>query len=712
MDRIRCVVERITYQNSETGYAVIKVRVKGYADLVTVVGSLIDVVVGSVLTIRGEWKVDRQYGRQLAATSWVESMPADVLGMEKYLGSGLIKGIGPQYAKKIVKQFGIDTFTIIEERPDELLLIEGIGPKRVQKIKEGWEKQKEIKNIMMFLQAHEVSTTFAGRIFKVYGNESIAKMNTNPYQLAEDVWGIGFKTADSIAEKLGFLKDSDVRMQSGLVYTLSELSNEGHMYAEKEELLLAASELLTVAQDKLGEALLTMIKEEKLILDQEAIYLPPFYYAEIGITNQLLRILREPSHLGFAELKLERIKDLTGLDYDIVQEEAIQTAYESKVMILTGGPGTGKTTTTDGIIKAFQLAGMSIVLAAPTGRAAKRMSESTGLEAKTIHRLLEYKPPNGYGRHDENPIEGDVLIVDEASMIDAVLMNSLLKAVPPHMICIFIGDVDQLPSVGAGNVLLHLIESNVFPVIRLTRIFRQAQSSHIVMNAHAINEGKYPSLGNQRDSDFFFMEASDNESIISTIVDLVARRLPQYYHITPDQIQVLTAMQKGFVGSGTLNLELQKALNEHPQFVRRSGFVFKVGDRVMQIRNNYDKEVFNGDLGYIVAIDMDEQVVHIAYDNRTILYELSELEEVVLAYAITIHKSQGSEFPVVVMPMTKSYFAMLARNLIYTGITRAKKLLVMVGDKKALAYAIRNHTVKNRHSRLKERLRERYEEPR
>lgn len=471
MIRIRCVVERITFQNPENGYTVLKVAVKGYDELVTVVGNLLDANVGSVLLIEGNWKVDSKYGRQFMAETWEETLPATVYGIEKYLGSGLIKGVGPHFAKKIVALFGTDTIQIIEDSPDRLIAVQGIGKKRVAQIKESWEKQKEVKNIMLFLQGNGVSTSFAAKIYKTYGNESIDTVKGNPFRLADDIWGIGFKTADTIAEKLGFQKTDYVRCRSGIMYTLNALADEGHVYSKRDQLIEKAVELLDADSETLERTVDKMIEDHDLVYEGDAIYLLPFYYCECGTANKLRKIANSPASVGYTvPISIERIQQLTGMTYDDIQAEAIETALKSKVMVLTGGPGTGKTTTTQGIMAAMRIMNMQILLAAPTGRAAKRMSEATGMEAKTIHRLLEFKPPEGYKRNEDNPLEGDVLIVDEASMIDIVLMNSLMKAVPEGMRLILVGDIDQLPSVGAGNVLRDIIDSERFSVVRFTRL--------------------------------------------------------------------------------------------------------------------------------------------------------------------------------------------------------------------------------------------------
>ena len=702
MDRLRCVIERITYQNEQNGYSVIKCKAKGYSDLVTVVGAMPEVHVGAVLSLTGEWKMDAKYGRQFSITTFEETLPATVYGIEKYLGSGLVKGIGPKFAGRIVKEFGADTLNVIEEDPDSLIRVPGIGKVRVERIKKSWIEQKEIKNIMLFLQSHNVSTTHATKIWKTYGNESIKVVQENPYRLADDIWGIGFKTADTIAEKMGFDKEKFARLRSGLLYTLNKLSEEGHCYGTREQLIKTGTELLDVDESLLSMTLDEMIRTEDVkVEDETAIYLPPFYYSEIGTARRLREIYVAPRTISVELEGLEQ-RISTGLSYDPVQLEAIKTAAQSKILVLTGGPGTGKTTTTLGIIKAFQTAGASILLAAPTGRAAKRLSEATGLEAKTIHRLLEVKPPEGYQRNEENRLEGDVLIVDECSMIDIMLMYALLRAMPDTMTLILVGDVDQLPSVGAGNVLRDVIESGVFPVVRLTKIFRQAASSRIITNAHRINRGLMPDISNGKNTDFFFIEIEEPELAAQEIVTLVKDRLPRAYK-TRD-IQVLTPMQRGVVGAANLNQVLQQAVNPDSHGIRRGGVEYRLHDKVMQIRNNYDKEVFNGDIGTVISVNLEDRELVIRFDDREIAYDATELDEVVLAYATTIHKSQGSEYPIVVMPVLMTHFVMLQRNLVYTGVTRAKKILVIVGTKKALAMAVRNVTVDKRNTLLAERL--------
>ena len=716
MEFLRCVVERITYQNEDNGYSVIKVKVKGFYELVTVVGNMAGVNVGCVLTVRGEWKNDAKYGKQFNAVSFEETLPATVYGIEKYLGSGLIKGIGPVYAKKIVKHFGAETLQIIEDRPDELINVGGIGEKRVAMIKKAWVEQKEIKNLMLFLTEHGVSTAYAARIYKTYEDKSIGTVRENPYKLADDIWGIGFRTADRIAEKLGFDKECYVRCRGGILYTLNELSNDGHCYASREQLINTAEELLGIDPGLISTTIGQMLGGEDIIVDEpDALYIPPLYYSEVGIAHRLSDIQASPAPKippgieNFMDALLANIQGQrtqnTSIEYSDVQKDAIKESLLSKVLVITGGPGTGKTTTILGIIALLQQLNLKILLAAPTGRAAKRMSETCGFEAKTIHRMLGYKPPNGYEHNGENPLAGDVLIIDECSMIDVVLMNNLLKAVPNAMKIVFVGDIDQLPSVGPGNVLSDIISSGVVSVIRLDTIFRQAQSSDIIKNAHLINNGKFPSLFNGKKSDFFFIEQEDNAQIPQTIAELCTKRLPNHYGVNPiNDIQVLCPMTRSENGSSNLNMVLQEALNPNASLLKRGGTEYRLGDKVMQIKNDYDKNVFNGDIGVIKSINMEDRSICVDFDSQYVEYDLSELDELVLSYAITIHKSQGSEYPIVVIPFTMQFFVMLQRNLLYTGITRAKKVIVLIGSKKAIGCAVKNSDVVTRNTGLSKRL--------
>ncbi len=731
MERLRCAVERITFRSDESGFTVLRCRAAGFQDLITVVGVMPETHVGSILQLEGEWRLDAKYGRQFSVSAFEETMPATAYGIEKYLGSGLVKGIGPKFAHRIVQAFGPDTLDIIEETPERLLEVPGIGQVRVDRIRKSWAEQKEIRNIMLFLQSHDVSTGHATKIFKTYGADSIRVVKENPYRLADDIWGIGFRTADTIAQKLGFETTRPERLRSGIKYTLNRLAEEGHCFATEEQLLRAGEEMLEVETASLEAVLRGMAESNELITEEfssdgglpaRAIYLPPYYHSEAGTAKRLQELLRgRPSAAVNPEGLEARVQRRTGIRYDEVQLRAIRTAADSKVLVLTGGPGTGKTTTTQGIIAAFQESGARILLAAPTGRAAKRLSEATGMEAKTIHRLLEVKPPEGYQRNAENPLEGDVLIVDECSMIDIMLMYSLLRAVPDSMTLILVGDVDQLPSVGAGNVLRDMIASECFPVIRLTRIFRQAQTSRIIMNAHRINAGEMPDLSNGRNTDFFFIDlekemkakgkdpseaSAVSEEAAGTVLELVGHRLPQHFRIQPRDIQVLTPMQRGPAGAANLNLLLQEAVNPGEDGLRRGGVRYCRNDKVMQIRNNYEKEVFNGDIGFVQAVDLEDRCLTVDFEGRPVTYDVTELDELVLAYATTIHKAQGSEYPVVVMPVLTSHYMMLQRNLIYTGVTRAKRGAVVVGTRKALGFAVRNINIRKRNTLLAKRLRE------
>jgi exodeoxyribonuclease V alpha subunit len=532
MAELRCVIERITYQNTDSGYTIMKAKANESSSLVTIVGNLLDVPVGSELLCNGNWKVDPRYGRQFSVQSWEEVMPSTLEGIERYLGSGLIRGIGPAYAKAIVEHFGLETIEVIENNIERLSEIPRLGERRIEQIRESWEKQREIKNVMLFLQSNGVSTTFAAKIYRHYGKNSVTVVRNNPYRLADDIWGVGFKTADTIASKLGYEKNDIRRCKSGVIYTLNELTDDGHVYAEKEQLMKSAIKLLGADEAAIQSAISEMVHEKDLMIEGDAIYLPLYYTAEVGTATKLLELIDNTNgNIAQAECNIESISRQTGVQYDDIQIDAINKAIKSKVMVLTGGPGTGKTTTTQGIIAAMEGMGLKVLLAAPTGRAAKRMSEATGMDAKTIHRLLEFHPLDGYRRNPDNPLDGDVLIVDECSMIDIILMYNLMKAIPAKMRFIMVGDIDQLPSVGAGNVLRDIIESDRIPVIRLTRIFRQAQTSQIVMGAHSINQGQFPDIRNRRNTDFKFIAETDKDAVASKIVSLVKKRYQQHMAI-------------------------------------------------------------------------------------------------------------------------------------------------------------------------------------
>lgn len=709
MEKLRGVVMRITYANEETGYSVLKIRCKNFKDLVTIVGNMVSVNIGAVVVLTGFWVNNSKYGRQFEVKEWEELLPATVYGIEKYLGSGLIKGIGPIYAKKIVNLFQERTLEIIEDEPERIIEVPGIGQKRVEMIKKAWQEQKEIKNIMLFLQSYGISTSFGSKIYKTYGNDSLKVLKENPYRLADDIYGIGFKTADELAGKLGMAKNSFMRCRAGIFYSLGRIAEEGNCYALKSQLIDYCQTILEVEEAEIVMTLSHLLQENELFKEEEEIiYLPPFFYSEKGLAYKIKQnIASLPGYvIDNSDMIIQEIEEREKIVYDSVQKMAIKKAAKAKIMVLTGGPGTGKTTTINGIIKLFQRAGLKILLTAPTGRAAKRMSEATGMEAKTIHRLLECKPPEGYKRNEDNLLSGDVLIIDEASMIDIILMYNLFKAVPAEMTVIIVGDVDQLPAVGAGNVLQDIIASGVAETVKLERIFRQALGSKIITNAHMINKGEMPDLKGGRKSDFFFIEENETENILQLIVDLCLHRLPAYYQLDVlKDIQVLTPSQRTETGVQNLNNLLQNALNRGQVYLKKGGIEYRVNDKVMQIRNNYDKEVFNGDIGFITMVDLEEQKLTVRFDEREVQYERLDLDELVLAYATTIHKAQGSEYPVVIMPLTMSHYVMLQRNLLYTALTRAKKVFIIVGQKKAVYLAVKNDKVKNRNTRLAERLR-------
>ena len=714
MDKLKGVVERLTFVNEDNGFSVIKVKASGFPELVTVVGKFAAINPGAIVEFQGKWHNDAKYGKQFLAEHYQETMPATVAGIEKYLGSGMIKGVGPVTAKAIVRRFKEDTITLIDMTPHRLCEVPGIGQKRVEMITTAWQEHREIKNVMIFLQTYGVSTTYAIKIFREYKEKSIELVKENPYRLADDIWGIGFKTADKIALKMGFAMDSPFRCKAGLVFLMNEFSDNGDCYAILDELVKDAKIILETEDEELIRPTIEeLIAEQKLILeDDDKIYLPPFYYCEVGVANSIAELnsasyTPSPEELEKMDKIIAQTEAVNKVRYDEVQREAVRAALSNKVMVLTGGPGTGKTTTTAAIINIFEKLGARIFLAAPTGRAAKRLSEATGREAKTVHRMLEIKPPDGYKKNKENPLECEVLIVDEASMLDIVLTHNLLKAVKAGTTVILVGDVDQLPSVGAGNVLKDIIASGVVHTVALTRIFRQAMNSDIVKNAHQINAGYFPDISNKKDTDFFFQEELEPETAEQAIIKLCKTRLPSFYHVDPlEDIQVLCPMTRGLVGSHNLNAALQEALNQNTQTIKYGNTTYKLGDKVMQTRNNYDKNVFNGDIGKITGIDQEARSVTIRFDNLAVEYDVSDLDEVVLAYAVTVHKSQGSEYKIVVCPVMTQHYMLLQRNLIYTAVTRAKKAIVLVGTKKALGMAVSNNKSEKRKTLLARRLRD------
>jgi len=717
---LRGQIERVTYTNEENGYTVARVKVYGRTDLVTVVGNFMNPTPGEVIKAHGEWSTHAMYGDQFKIESYECMVPATVYGIRKYLGSGLIKGIGPVMAERIVKAFGKDTLDVIENDIQKLIDVDGIGKKRVEMIKNAWIEQKEISEVMVFLQSHGVSSAYATKIYREYGNDSISVVQENPYRLAMDIFGIGFVTTDRIASTMGYSEESEARAEAGIIYILNELSNDGHVYYPYTELVDKCQKALDVDKGIIFRSLESLADDKRIVVEElneidggqngKSVYLAKFHLCETSIAVRLKGIMDAPCSIREfdTEKSIEWVQGQLSMTLAERQVEAVRMAANRKMMVITGGPGTGKTTIIKSIISIFAALKVRIVLAAPTGRAAKRMSEATGYGAKTIHRMLEYNiSETGFQRNEEDPLECDVLILDEASMIDTILMHHLLKAVPREAKLILVGDVNQLPAVGAGNVLKDIIASTTLPVVELNEIFRQAQESSIIINAHRINQGMFPVLNksNQELDDFYFIQQEDPEKVLELLIELVNKRIPDRFGFDPvDSIQVITPMRRGIVGTNNLNKELQQSLNPTGQLIERGGRSFRINDKVMQIRNNYDKEVFNGDMGRIVKIDDEMREVTILIDDRHVLYDYSELDEIVLAYAVSVHKSQGSEYPVVVMPILTQHYILLQRNLLYTGVTRGKKLVVLIGSRKALAIAVRNNKTQARFTYLDERL--------
>jgi len=718
MPTIYGLLEKIIYYNEENGFLVAKLQEKGKKELTTIVGNLSGVNPGESLKLTGRWVHNKRFGEQFQVERFEVTVPATLHGIQKYLGSGLIKGIGPIMAERIVRKFGLNTLEIIEKTPEKLSEVEGIGPKRIAMITKAWEEQREIKEIMIFLQGHGVSAAYSAKIYKQYGTRSIEMVKENPYRLAHDIHGIGFITADKIAQNLGIDPNSLIRAKAGLIYVLNELSEDGHVYYPERDLIHKAREILKVDQEIIIQAISELSLDREIFLvdldpegNHRAVYLAPFYVAETGIAQRLRKLKESPSNIRpiNPERAIEWVQQKLKIELAQRQKEAVLLAASSKVLIITGGPGTGKTTIIMAILRIFQQLKLRIFLAAPTGRAAKRMNEATGWESKTIHRLLEYSPQkDGFKKDQDDPLEADVVIIDEASMVDTLLMYYLLKTIPSHAHLILVGDVDQLPSVGPGNVLRDIINSDIFTVVRLTEIFRQAQESMIVVNAHRLNQGEFPILKDadkREEADFQFIHEEDPEKILDKILTLCSERIPERFRFHPIRdIQVITPMHKGIIGVSNLNVELQKKLNPDQPGITHGSRTFRLGDKVMQIVNNYDKEIFNGDIGWVSKINQEDREVTIDFDGRLIPYDYSDLDEVVLAYAISVHKSQGSEYPVVILPVVTQHYLLLQRNLIYTGITRAKKLVVLIGTKKALAIAIKNKKPQLRYTHLSERL--------
>jgi exodeoxyribonuclease V alpha subunit len=709
------LVERVTYHNAENGFCVLRAKARGHRDHVTVVGHAATITAGEWITASGEWVNDRTHGQQFKAQFLRTSTPTSADGIEKYLSSGMIRGVGPVYAKKLVRAFGEKVFDVIEATPDRLREVDGIGPVRAASILAAWAEQKAVREIMVFLHSHGVGTARAVRIFKTYRADAIQVMTENPYRLARDIRGIGFKTADAIAMKLGIEKTAMVRVRAGISYALTEAMDEGHCGLPTGELIPLAEKLLEVPQGLIHTALDLEQQDRAVIADRigetDCVFLAGLHGAERAVAERLRTLASGtlPWPWIDAEKALPWVEQRTGLTLAESQTAAVRLALTAKVLVITGGPGVGKTTIVNSILRILAAKGVGILLCAPTGRAAKRMSEATGMEARTIHRLLEVDPKaGGFRRSPDNPLDCDLLVVDETSMVDILLMHALLKAMPNQAALLLVGDIDQLPSVGPGQVLADVIGSGAIPVVRLTEVFRQAAESRIIVNAHRVNQGQMPEFDRpEQESDFYFVPTEDPETAVGRIIELVKTRIPRRFGLDPIRdIQVLCPMNRGGVGARSLNIELQAALNPAgDRKVERFGWTFAPGDKVMQIENDYDKEVYNGDIGYIDDVDPNAGEILASFDGRSVTYGFGELDMLVPAYATTIHKSQGSEYSAVIIPVLTQHYAMLQRNLLYTGITRGKRLVVLVGQKKAVAIAVRNISGRRRWSKLQEWLR-------
>lgn len=719
MEEIEGILEHITFHSPQTGFSVVKLRVRRQAELVVATGNMAGLSVGETLLCRGVWSRHNRFGTQFKVHNYQTSLPATVGGIERYLGSGLIKGVGPKTARRLVATFHTEIFDIIENAHDRLLEVPGLGPKRAGRIRQGWADHREIQNVMVFLQGHEVSPTFAIKIYKTYRDQAIKIVRENPYRLAEDIWGIGFKTADRIARALGLAEDSPERIRAGITHVLGEATDDGHVFLPEDDLIGAATALLAVGSEAVLEGIEAQIAQGRVIKEtrQEdganCLFLAALAYAERGVAARFLELARDRCTVTQEAAKhaLEAVRDGSIVSLSEEQGEAVKAALASRILVLTGGPGTGKSTTCNTILTAFERMGKSCILASPTGRAAKRLAEITGRPAKTVHRLLEFDPREmTFKRGPDDPLRADVFMFDEVSMLDLPLTNSLLKALPAGAQVVLVGDSDQLPSVGPGSVLRDLLASGAVPVARLTHIFRQAQASLIVTNAHRINAGKYPRLlppkVENRNENAFFIEADKAEDVIATILDLLVRRLPSK-GFAADDIQVLCPMNRGSAGASALGTAIQAAVNPpnaHKTVIAHGARQFQESDRVIQLKNNYQLDVFNGDIGKIQTIDPEDQVVSVAFGERSVRYDFADLDQLGLAYALSVHKSQGSEYPVVIVPIITQHYPMLQRNLFYTAVTRARTLLILVGSLRAVGIAVRNDQIATRHSLLAERM--------
>jgi exodeoxyribonuclease V alpha subunit len=713
-------VERVTFHSEETGFCVLRVKVRGHRDLETVVGTAPSITPGEYVECEGSWVTDRTHGLQFKTVHLRVVPPTTLEGIEKYLGSGMVKGIGPHFAKKLVGAFGEQVFEVIEQTPERMTELEGIGPKRKKRVVDAWAEQKVIRSIMVFLHSHGVGTARAVRIYKTYGDDAIAKVRENPYRLALDIHGIGFKTADALAQRLGIPKDAVIRAQAGVRHVLQEFADDGHCAVIQAELVDTATTMLEIPVSIIEHAIELELQEENLMAEsidgKSCLFLTPLYRAEVSVASSLMRLLEGALPWGqidpavaipWVEKKTDRILSPS-------QRDAVVQVLTSKVTVITGGPGVGKTTIVMSILKALQAKRMRVLLCAPTGRAAKRLTESTGVEAKTIHRLLAFDPKgHGFTHGQTNPLAADLVVVDEVSMVDVVLMHQLLRAIPDQAAVLLVGDVDQLPSVGPGSVLSDIITSGHIPTVTLTEIFRQAATSQIIVNAHRINQGKMPVESDDTESDqtvrdFYIIPAETPEDIQDKLLRVVTERIPERFGLHPIRdVQVLTPMNRGSLGVRALNVALQQALNPDatPQ-ITRFGWTYAPGDKVIQTVNNYDKDVFNGDIGHVERVDTEDGVITLNFDGREVAYDLGELDEVALAYTATVHKSQGSEYPAIVIPMATQHYPMLERNLLYTGVTRGKQLVVIIGQPKALAIAVRTIKSMRRLTNLAKRLRQ------